>query len=97
MDRRVCAVRAFVSQLFLPCSAAWVKALPRTRQNGATALIIASENGHIDVVRLLAASGADISAVQRGDMVPALHTLTRARARTHTHTHTHTIAILWTG
>ena len=46
---------------------------------------MASEKGHIDVVRLLAASGADVNSVQTGAMVPYICYIL------------YIIAILWTG
>ena len=52
--------------IFLPCSAPLLKALPHACQNGATALIMASQNGHIDVVKLLLLDkGADVNSADK--------------------------------
>ena len=59
-------------------------------QTGATPLLVASQDGHLELVKALIERRADVEAKAKESSTSGTKTHTRARARAHTHTHTHT-------
>ena len=62
-----------------------------TTQNGVTALYIASQEGHVTIVRLLLVKGADVNICDKVVMnLYHLYVCARIRGDRHTHTQTDT-------
>jgi len=59
-------------------------------QDGWTSLIKASENGHVEAMRVLIEEGALIEGASKVRMHSHATTRSRSQSLIHTHTHTHT-------